>query len=422
VEHTGADTDTAFSALIVDDDPSIRQSLRLCLEAEGARVLGVGGVDAALEALERSVFDVILLDVWLRDRSGIDALPQLIERAPDTGVIVVTAFATFESAVEAMRRGAADYLPKPFTPEQVRVAVRRCLERRPSRRPAAEPEERPDAGDAEAPFATASPAFRACLETALRAAGSTCAILLRGESGTGKSAVARWIHDHSPRQFAAFAAANCRGLSDLSDKVQEAAGGTLFLDEVGELGAEAQAHLVALLDDGDVRLLASTSRDLDEDVRAGRFRDDLLHRLNVVTLTLPPLRERVEDVVPLARHYLQSAARRQRRGVLRLAPRAEEALKAHRWPGNLRELRNAVERAAVLSPTSLLEPEDLGLANRPPGDAAEVALGAPVTLEDLEREHIARVILHSPTLEAAARTLGIDATTLHRKRKRYGLV
>jgi NtrC-family two-component system response regulator AlgB len=390
VEHAGA-ASPPFSALIVDDDPSIRQSLRLCLEAEGARVLGVGSVDAALEALERSVFDVILLDVWLRERSGIDALPQLLERAPAAGVIVVTAFATFESAVEAMRRGAADYLPKPFTPEQVRVAVRRCLEARSAKPPVAEPEQRRDGGDgsdgagAEAGFSTASPAFRACLETALRAAGSSCAILLRGESGTGKSAVARWIHARSPRQFAPFAAANCRGLSDVAGKVQEAEGGTLFLDEVAELAAEAQAHLVALLDEGDVRLLASTTRDLEEDARAGRFRDDLLHRLKVVTLALPPLRERVEDIVPLARQYLQIAARRQQRGVMRLSPGAEQALKAHRWPGNLRELRNAVERAAVLGPTSLLEPEDLGLAQHAQSDAAEVALGAPVTLEDLER-------------------------------------
>jgi NtrC-family two-component system response regulator AlgB len=455
-DHPGLDLfEPSFSALVVDDDPGVRQSLRLCLEAERARVLGVGSIEAALDALERTQFDIVLLDIWLGDRSGIDAIPEILRHAPGSGVIVITAFATFESAVEAMRRGATDYLPKPFTPDQVRLATRRFLESSSLRRRVAELEERLVEGSAEVVFSSTSPHFRACLQSSARAAASDCVILLRGESGTGKNVLARWIRANSPRASAAFVTVNCpdlssdlmssvlfghrRGaftgaISDVHGKVQEAEGGTLFLDEVGDLNAEAQARLLRFLNDrtyerlgeakerqANVRLITSTNRSLEEDVQAGRFRDDLLHRLNVVTLTLPPLRDRIEDIVPLARHYLSLFSRRQRRGDMRLSASTERAIESYHWPGNLRELRNAVERAVILGASSVIEPADLGLLEIN-ARAAGVALGSPVTLDELEREHIARVVVHSPTLEAAARTLGIDATTLQRKRKRYGLV
>jgi NtrC-family two-component system response regulator AlgB len=455
-EDPGLDLfEPSFSALVVDDDPGVRQSLRLCLEAERARVLGVGSIEAALDVLDRTQFDVILLDIWLGDRSGLDALPEILRRAPGAGVIVITAFATFESAVEAMRRGATDYLPKPFTPEQVRLATRRFLESSSLKRRVAELEERLQEGNVEMLFSSTSPSYRACLQSSARAAASDCVILLRGESGTGKNVLARWIRANSPRAKAAFVTVNCPDLSsdlmssalfghrrgaftgaihDVVGKVQEAEGGTLFLDEVGDLNSEAQARLLRFLNDrtyerlgeakerqANVRLVTSTNRSLEDDVRVGRFREDLLHRLNVVTLTLPPLRERIEDIVPMARHYLQVFSRRQRRGDMRLSPQAEVAIASYRWPGNLRELRNAVERAAILSTSNLIEPTDLGLLDRVGGPAG-FSLGSPVTLDELEREHIARVVVQSPTLEAAARTLGIDATTLQRKRKRYGLV
>jgi NtrC-family two-component system response regulator AlgB len=370
---------------------------------------------------------------------------------------VVTAFATFESAVQAVRRGAVDYLPKPFTPEQVRLAARRVLEASSLKRRVAELEERLEERDHEVVFTTASANFRTCLQSSARAAASDCVILLRGESGTGKNVLARWIRTKSKRTGAAFVTVNCPDLSndlmssalfghrrgaftgavsDVLGKVQEAEGGTLFLDEVGDLNAEAQARLLRFLNDqtyerlgeakerrANVRLIASTNRSLEEDVAAGRFREDLLHRLKVVTLVIPPLRERIEDVVPLARHYLEVFSRRQRRGEMLLSSAAESAVSAYRWPGNLRELRNTVERAVIMSPSNRLEPEDLGLAaDAISNGASDVALGSAVTLDALEREHIARVVLRSPTLESAARTLGIDATTLQRKRKRYGLV
>ncbi len=227
--------------------------------------------------------------------------------------------------------------------------------------------------------------------------------------------------------------------ADAAGTVQEAEGGTLLLDEVGDLAPEAQARLLRFLNDhsyerlgepkehrADVRILAATNRPLEQYAKDGRFREDLLFRLTVVTLTIPPLRERREDALALARHYLAFFRARQRRE-LELSPRAERAIAAYEWPGNLREMRNAVERASILAPSRVLEPEDLGLVDSDPDPTSRksrpssVTIGDEVAIEDIEREHIARVIARSPSLEAAARTLGIDATTLQRKRKRYGL-
>jgi NtrC-family two-component system response regulator AlgB len=218
-------------------------------------------------------------------------------------------------------------------------------------------------------------------------------------------------------------------VTDAVGKVEEAEGGTLFLDEVGDLNADAQARLLRFLNDrtyervgearerrADVRLIAATNRSLEDDVKAGRFREDLFFRLNVITLTVPSLRDRREDVLPMARHYLGFFERRQGRQNLAFSPGCEVSITAHTWPGNLRELRNAIERAVILCPASVIEAADLGLAPaRPPG----LELGADVSLEDIEREHIARVVARAESFEAAARTLGIDVTTLQRKRKKY---
>jgi NtrC-family two-component system response regulator AlgB len=233
-------------------------------------------------------------------------------------------------------------------------------------------------------------------------------------------------------------------VADTVGKVQEAEGGTLFLDEVADLSADAQARLLRFLNDktyerlgeakerkADVRLIAATNRSLEEEVRNGRFREDLLFRLNVINLTLPPLRERPEDLLPLARYYLQFAQRRQGRNNLAFSSNCERAITAYSWPGNLRELRNAVERAVILSPSNLAEPADLGF-NQALGRSAEeggskdglrskLNVGDEVSLEDLEREHIAYVVAKAASFEAAARILGIDVTTLQRKRKRYGM-
>jgi NtrC-family two-component system response regulator AlgB len=449
-----------WAALVIDDDAGVRQSLRLCLEAAGARVLGVAAGGAALEALDRAHFDVVFLDLWLGSESGMDLLPDLLQRQGDAGVIVVTAFASIESAVEAVKRGAADYIPKPFTPDQIRLTASRVLEAQRLRRRVAELQEELDQNGEPSLFESHGHTFRQFLQVAARAAASDAVVLLRGESGTGKNVLARWLRANSPRAQAPFATVNCPALSgdlmtsalfghrkgaftgaiaDVPGKVQEAEGGTLFLDEVGELTSDAQVRLLRFLNDrtyerlgearerqADVRILAATNRHLEDEVRSGRFREDLFYRLNVITLTLPSLRERPEDIALFANHYLALASRKQGRLGLTFSPEAEHAMREHGWPGNLRELRNAVERAVILAPHRLLTPFDLGLrASVPSEDDRDLdpapQVGAPVSLDALEREHIARIVARSPTLEAAARTLDIDVTTLQRKRKRFGL-
>jgi NtrC-family two-component system response regulator AlgB len=453
--QTETPMNTTWSALIVDDDPGVRQSVRLCLEAEGARVLGVGTSTGALDALERSRFDVVFLDLWLQSESGLAVLPEILRRQPGVGVIVITAYASFETAVEAMKLGAADYLPKPFTPEQVRGAARRVVAESVLRRQLSELRERIGEAEGEDVFESHNPAYRAFLQTAGRVAASDSVVLLRGESGTGKNVLARWLRAHSRRADRPFVTVHCPMLSselmsstlfghrkgaftgavaDAVGKVEEAEGGTLFLDEVGDLSADAQARLLRFVNDrtyerlgearerqADVRIIAASNRAIEDEVKAGRFREDLFFRLNVIALTVPPLRERPEDVLPLAVHYLRFFERRQGRRGLAFSPRAEQAIAAYPWPGNLRELRNAVERASILAPAAVVEPADLGLPAAEPGAPAAPVLGSDVSLEEIEREHLARVVARAPSFEAAARILGIDSTTLQRKRKRYGL-
>jgi two-component system, NtrC family, response regulator AlgB len=451
----------AWSALVVDDDAGVRQSIRLCLENDGARVLGVATARGALEALERSRFDVVVLDLWLGQESGLSIVSEILRREPDASIIVITAYASFETAVQAMKLGAADYLPKPFTAEQVRVAVRRVLEGSRMKQRLSELEEQLGEASGETFFESTSPTYKSFLKTAARVAGADCGVLLRGESGTGKNILARWLRAHSIRAAAPFVSVNCPALSgelmisalfghkkgaftgamtDAAGKVQQAEGGTVFLDEVGDLTQEVQARLLRFLNDrsyerlGDpkertanVRIVAATNRALEQDVKTGRFREDLFFRLNVVTLTLPSLRERAEDVLPLARHYLAFLEGRQRQPGRTFSPAAEHAMVSYPWPGNLRELRNAVERGTILAPGSFIEPEDLGIPDAPHAKESGAARGGPavlggdVSIEVVEREHIARVLARATSLESAARILGIDATTLQRKRKRYGL-
>lgn len=452
-----------ISALVIDDDPGVRQSIRICLEAEGHRSFGVGSAAAAIEALDRGRFDLCFLDLWLGSESGLRILPDLLRRDPGLAVVVITAFATIESAVEAMRSGAADYLPKPFSPDQVRLIARRFAAERALHRQVSELRLRVQESDAEAFFQTRNKGYAEFLDRAARVAASDAAVLLRGESGTGKNVMARWIRENSARREQPFVTVHAPALagelmtsalfghrrgaftgavSDAPGKVEEAEHGTLFLDEVGDLNADAQARLLRFLNDrtyerlgdtrertADVRLIAATNRPLEQDIKTGRFREDLFYRLNVLPLTLPPLRDRPEDLLPLAEHYLRFFASRQNRSALQLSEMSKRAVMEYAWPGNLRELRNAVERAVILATGDALLPVDLGLPE-PPTDAGPdasasaepVALGGNFSLSQVEREHIARVITRLPSLEAAARLLQIDPTTLQRKRKRYGLV
>jgi NtrC-family two-component system response regulator AlgB len=446
-----------WSALIIDDDPGVRQSIRLCLEADGGRAIGVGTSAGAIEAIERGRFDVVFLDLWLGKDAGLSLLPELLRRQPEIGVIVITAFASFESAVEAMKLGAVDYLPKPFTPAQVRHAARRVVTESELKRKIGELQERIEETEGETTCESSSPTYRAFLQAVRRAAAADTVLMLRGESGTGKNVLARWIQAQSKLVDRPFVTVHCPMLSgdlmtsalfghrkgsftgavaDAVGKVEQAEGGTLFLDEVGDLTADAQARLLRFLNDqtyerlgeskerrANVRIVAATNRTLEDAVKEGRFREDLFYRLNVIPLVIPPLRDRPEDILILARHFLRFLGRKQGRPDLTFSPSAEQAMEPYAWPGNLRELRNAIERAVILVPSKVFQAADLGIAavTATTHVSSSSLLGSDVSLEVLEREHIARVVARAPSLEAAAKILGIDATTLQRKRKRYGL-
>jgi two-component system, NtrC family, response regulator AlgB len=441
--------------LLIDDEQSLRKSLRLALETMGHRILEAGTGSQGRDLLAHHQFDVAFLDLRLGREQGLDVLPSLLQLAPGLAIIVITAYATIETAVEAMRSGAADYLPKPFTPGQVRVVLDRVQRLHRLQSHVEELEDQVRSVVPEADLQTQTTAMQQCLEIAFRTAPTEATILLRGESGTGKGVVARAIHARSPRAAAAFITVHCPSLSaelletelfghvrgaftgavqDTVGKVAAAEGGTLFLDEVGDLPLTLQPKLLRLLQEkryervgepatrsSDVRIIAATNHNLEEAVAKGTFREDLFYRLNVIDVTLPSLRQRPEDILPLATHLLQFFSRQAGKQTAEFTEEAKSALVKHPWPGNVRELRNAVERGVILS-----RDRQVGLADLPAqiGAAAPqstLEVGSAVTLEQLEAEHIRRVLSQTPTMEEAATVLGIDPSTLYRKRKRYGL-
>ena len=452
---------TPVRVLVVDDERNIRTTLRVCLEADGCEVVEAPSAEGALDAVAARPPELAFVDLRLGTQSGLDLLPRLLAEAPALEVVLITAYASFDAAMQAGHRGAREFLPKPFTPAQVRQVLERFRERRALLRRVRTLEGRLEEVDAGVVLESASPRMQRTLALLDRAAASEAPVLLRGESGTGKGALARALHLRSPRAAGPFVAVSCPTLTeqllagelfghvrgaltgavrDQPGRVEQAEGGTLFLDEVAELGPGLQAQLLRFLHDGaferlgegrarraDARVVAATARDLEQEVRAGRFREDLFYRLDVVELALPPLRERPEDVLPLAQRLLAALSRAARRRPPTLAPATEALLAAYPWPGNVRELRNALERALIVWPGEVLEPAALPdrIAAAAPQGAPEPRgpapyVGGPFTLEQLERAHVEAVVAAVPSLEAAARTLGIDASTLYRKRKRYG--
>ncbi len=442
--------------LIVDDEPNIRRTLRVTVEAMGHPVEEASSGREAARKAEGQAFDVALIDLRLGDESGLDLLEPLLTQWPRLAVVMITAHASIDSAVEALRRGAFDYLPKPFTPAQVRAVLDRVAKVRGLRDRVADLEERVRLEVPEVDLEGRDPEVCRVLEMARRVAPFDAAVLLRGENGTGKGVLARALHAWSKRPDGPFVTVNCPSLNpellesdlfghargsftgairDAAGKVAAAEGGTLFLDEVGDLPLSLQPKLLRFLQErkyervgetntrsADVRLIAATNRDLDAMVKSGGFREDLLYRLNVVEMTLPPLRKRT-DIAELADHLLVFFARQVGRRFTGYTTEARATLARHPWPGNLRELRNAIERAAILA-----EGPEIGLADLPerilphtpePGQSLE--LGRPLSLEALEAEHIRRILAGTASREEAAKILGIDPSTLYRKRKQYGL-
>jgi NtrC-family two-component system response regulator AlgB len=444
--------DESLRVLVVDDEKNIRSTLVVCLESLGCSTAEAPNPESALSALKRQPFDVVFLDLRIGTASGLDLLPKILEANPGAAVIMVTAYATFDTAVQAIQKGARDYLPKPFTPAQIEHVLTRIRAERELQRKVLDLESRLGDSVPEIDFDTQSPRMQGILTTARKAAAAEAAVLLRGENGTGKGVLARAIHDMSGRKKQPFVVVNCPSLPedllaselfghvqgaftgalrDRAGRVETAEKGTLFLDEIGEISPPLQAKLLRFLQEktfervgestprtADVRILAATNRDLDRAVKEGRFREDLLFRLNVVEIVLPPLRERAEDILPLARRLLAFFARQSGRPTPTLSKASEELLLRYPWPGNLRELRNAIERALILWPAQVLEPA--AFPERIVGGTEQgPRLGGDYSVEEIEREHIERVIQRSANLEDAARILGIDSSTLWRKRKKY---
>ncbi len=451
----GADSSSlagGLRVLIVDDEKNIRATLAVCVEGLGAEALAVGTGDAALAAIGRQPYDLAFVDLALGTESGLDLLPKLLGEEASLAIVLITAYGTIETAVEAMRRGAWDYLPKPFTPAQIRHIIEKFKTQRHLTARVAELERRLADEVPDVEIASRSAAMHAVLDMAARVAATDAPVLITGENGTGKSILARAIHRQSPRAESPFVVTNCPTLSeellaselfghvrgaftgavrDQAGRVEVAEGGTLFLDEIGEIPPALQSKLLRFLQEkdfervgetrtrhGNVRIIAATNRDLEADVKAGRFREDLFYRLNVVEVRMPPLRERREDILPLARAFLSSFTRATRPMAPEISAAAAMALEQHDWPGNVRELRNTIERIAILWPTSVVEPE--ALPNRVPRAAQRrPTVGGDFTVDDVEREHILSVLERVPKVEDAAALLGIDASTLWRKRKKY---
>ena len=471
--------------LVADDEASIRFVLRETLESAGHQVTDVGSGDAAHEALAASDFDLALLDIRMPGLTGLELLDRVRALGSDVAVVIVTAQNTLENAVEAMKRGAFDYLVKPFAVDEVLALVDKALRMR-----ALESEVRAlrrEVGERAASserLVGRSPALLDVFKTVGRVARSDVTVLVTGESGTGKELVARAIHGASERAEAPFVAVNAAAIprelleaelfghergaftgavESRPGRFRDAAGGTLFLDEIGDMSLELQAKLLRVLQSGeitsvggrrpervDVRILAATHRDLDAAVRDGSFREDLLYRLRVVPIHIPPLRERSEDVAALAEHFLARYGPELGGEPRTLSEAALARLAAHDWPGNVRELENAIRRVLVLSSAEALGPEDLAFLGEPTaapasGDGGDAAAGDALEAEvvreaeaalaadaggELYRTLVERV--ERPLLETvlertggnqirAAALLGINRNTLRKKIVELGI-
>jgi two-component system, NtrC family, response regulator AlgB len=441
--------------LVIDDETHIRKTTAMTLDALGHECLQASTSAETLSLMQKGSFDAAFLDLRLGNEDGLELIPKLLAQEPKLSVIVFTAYSSIDTAVEAMRRGAVDYIAKPFTPEQIRQSLNRIENARRLENRVVELESMLSGTETLADFGTEEPLVQKTFETANKAAASSATLLLLGESGTGKSVLARALHGNSPRRDNAFVTVACPSLSrelleselfghvrgaftgavgETWGKVKAAEGGTLFLDEIGELPLEIQPKLLRLLQEreyervGDtkprkanVRVIAATNRRLEDLVREGKFREDLYYRLNVITIEMPPLRQRQLDLPSLARQHLKMFAKQSARQIRDFTPAAMSAMERYPWPGNLRELRNVIERAVILSPGEKIDLNDFPDTLRGSQPSGAV-IGNRVSLEELEREHIMRVIEIADSMDEAAQILGIDPATLYRKRKRYAEV
>ncbi|UCE22624.1 MAG: sigma-54-dependent Fis family transcriptional regulator [Candidatus Aminicenantes bacterium] len=444
-----------INILVIDDDESIRDSCSQVFKKDGNTVKTAKDGTEGLNLFKKEFFHVVLLDLKMPGLTGMQVLTKIKEEHPETPVIIITGYATIESAVEAIKRGAYDYLAKPFTPEQLRVVTNKALE---NRKILFENIYLRDALKKKTEFDRIigkSKAMKKVLDIVKRVCSSESTILITGESGTGKELFAREIHDHSPRKNAPFVVVDCGALvetlfeSELFGHVkgsftgayetkhgrfEVANGGTIFLDEISNISLNIQANLLRVIQEREitrvgstkpikvnVRVLAATNENLADLVKNGKFREDLFYRLSVVPINLPPLRERKEDIPLLLEHFLQKYNRITRKKINKISSEVKKALMEYDWPGNIRELENTIERAVVLSKGDEIELEDLmyhGISSTP--SLFHMVRGKYQTLDDIEKEYIKEILLnHQGNKSKTAKILGIDRKTLWAKIKKY---
>ena len=439
--------------LVVDDEQIVRESLANWLKEDGYQVELAESGPQALERIQSASFHIVLLDLKMPEMNGIQVLQEIKRNFSDIEVIIMTAYGSIHTAVEAIKEGAFDYIVKPFDPEEVGLLIRKILDHKNLvlenillRQKLEEKYEFED-------LIGKSAVMQNLFGLIRNVAPTQATVLITGESGTGKELVAKAIHTLSPRRYQPFIALSCGALPDTlleselfgyekgaftgavhtkKGRFELADGGTLFLDEIGEISLKTQIDLLRVLQEKefrrlggtevikvDVRIISATNRDLAEAIRQGIFRSDLFYRLNVVSIPLPPLRDRKEDIPLLAKHFLKRYSIEINKKVDRLEPRALESLMNYNWPGNVRELENAVERGVVISQSRELTEKDFAFLQSGPAPLSE---GGIKNLQELERLHVLKVLEENHwNISKSASELGIDRVTLYNKIKKYGL-
>jgi DNA-binding NtrC family response regulator len=441
--------------LVVDDEEIVRESLGGWLEKDGYTVVQAPDGPSAVEKLKAERWSIVVADLKMPGMDGLQVLEEAKKIQPDVSFVIMTAYATVDTAVAAMKKGAYDYLVKPFDPEELTLMMQKIVSQQSLLRENAVLRQALKREYRFRDLVSKSPAMQSVFELAKTAARSNSTILVLGESGSGKEVLARAIHAESLRAEGSFVAVSCAALTESlleselfghekgsftgatarrKGKFEAAHGGTLFLDEIGDISGKLQLDLLRVLEERkvhriggnenieiDVRIIAATNRDLRKAVADGKFREDLFYRLNVIPITLPPVRQRREDLPLLVDSILERLAVEMKKRLDGISAEAMTAIMSHDWPGNVRELRNVLERGAVVAQGPTLQLVDLGLGGN--GSKGELPrTGALASLEDMERRHVAAVLAHAGgNVSQAARILGIDRVTLYNKMKRYGI-
>ena len=444
-------SDAQANILIVDDEFSVRDSLRSWFRMDGFRVATAEDALVALKTLQDFPADVILLDIMMPGMDGIELQQKIKAIDPDIAVIIITAYASVETAVQALKNGAFDYVVKPIDPDELGHLVRKGIEQRRLKLENVQLREKVEELSQRDDIIGSSVAIKHVLELVQSVARSATTVMIRGESGTGKELIARAIHAGSDRRYFPIVPVNCGATpeslleSELfghekgaftgahfarKGKLEMADQGTLFLDEIGTVSTKMQIDLLRVLEtkefirlggtrtiQSNFRVVCATNQNLEEMVAQGEFREDLYYRINVFNIFLPPLRERATDIPLLAEHFVQKYSQQMNKGITTIAPEAVELLKRHAWPGNVRELANAIERAMVVGSPPQIRARDLPFLLDSPGP---VASGE--TLADVEKAHIISVLERTGwNMTQAAKILKIDRVTLYNKKKKYGL-